>query len=94
MRLEERVKMIDVILDMGFGRRGVYSGYVFIPRYGDDQSSKVNKRNMKFKRTKLRAYDYAIDDPKYIESAELPEIDEETAAYLLRVETPASLESN
>ena len=86
--------MIDTVLDLGFGRRGVYTGYIFIPRYGDDQSSKVNKRTMDFKRTPLRRWDYDIDHPRYIESADIPDINEESADYLLRIETPGSLESH
>ena len=85
--------MIDTVLDLGFERRGVYTGYIFIPRYGDNQSSKVNKRSMNFKRSPLRRWDYDMDHPTYMQSADVPEITDEPADYLLRIETPGSLES-
>ena len=31
--------MVDAVLGLGYGRSGMYSGHVFIPRLADDQST-------------------------------------------------------
>ena len=92
IQLETRFKMIDVVLMLGFGRRGVYSGSIFIPALGDDQTSQLERRDIVFKKTPLRDYDYKIDN-KYAQSTPHPTITDEIHQYLLRLETPATLES-
>jgi len=82
--------MIDVVLALGFGRRGVYSGSIFVPALGDDQSAQIEKREIVFKRTTLPDHDYRIDAKQ---STPHPTVAEETHHYLLRLETPATLES-
>src|SRR5271170_778780 len=91
IQLENRFKMIDAVLMLGFRRCGVYSGSIFVPALGNNQTSQLERRDIVLKRTPLRDYDYKVNDkstqPSY------PTMKEETHQYLLRLETPATLES-
>ena len=68
----------------------MYSGHVFIPRLADDQSSQVDLRQMTFKRTPVTKYEFKVVWKDT--STDAPTVSDQIDSYLLRVETPATLE--
>jgi len=82
--------MIDAVLNLGYARRGLYSGHIFIPRLGDDQSINIELRRMKFKRKPLPKYEYKA----VAKSAAGVDVNicQEDDDYLLRVEPAETLE--
>lgn len=52
-QLERRFVLIDTILHLGFGKRGTYSGRIFVPQVGNDQKENIQRRRLCFVRTDI-----------------------------------------
>ena len=83
--------MIDVVLRLGFGKRTFFSGRIFLPSLGQNQSTVTEKRTMEFLRTEID--DLPLPDMEtWKEWPPVPLLYTEKDSFLLRLETPATVE--
>jgi hypothetical protein len=83
--------MIDLVLRLGFGKRTLFSGRIFLPSLGQNQSTVTEKRTMEFVRTEID--DLPLPDMETLkEWPPVPLLYTEKDSFLLRLETPATVE--
>jgi hypothetical protein len=97
LQLARRMKLVDVILHIGFGRKGVYFARIFVPGVATTQSTQLERYRIKFTRTDIpqRIPFLGTDNHQVISmegdrlfSPSQPQIYTEYDTILLRLETP------
>ena len=83
--------MIDLVVRLGFGKKTRFSGRIFLPTLGQNQSTVTEKRTMEFVRTDID--DLPLPDmDTWKDWPPVPVLYPEEDSFLLRLETPATVE--
>jgi len=86
--------LIDFILGLGFGKKTLFSGRIFVPNLAQNQTTIMEKRQMEFMRTDL-VKDLPVPNLQDLNDwPPIPLTCTEKDHFLLRLETPNTVEED